>query len=421
MKTQQNKKIEKLLMSQGYKTTLENIARISAAIEQAEQEQGEKVSDIYLEYGWQDSESPLCVCFRGSSYRNIYFDPGLEKENNIKNLLRNIILSFKDDLYKSVNINRFLIGEILTNKPAKLQQFNDEQERNGLFVDFIAYNPDCYYIFKSFEMVDGKARKSSISCRHIDNDSRTTANEQARKDAQRIFYILSESKYFTEITNKEQQRRGNEWGYIHSKRELNFSIDRLTDKYIIANRSTSWDGSHENTTRHSLGGYSWGKDEQPTDKSGYFLPYFREKLQRRLCDYKKKTALLRYQEIDKAPYISELNKIKFAIKCAIDPLLENYQSLYFCDCYLDGIKTLTNILKDCDIDLEKYQTIDRLQSDINELKARAEKATFFYNIERIKKYNYSCLHQYQKVEDHYEMIEKYKNDSLWGKYAQVIY
>ena len=76
---------------------------------------------------------------------------------------------------------------------------------------------------------------------------------------------------------------------------------------------------------------------------------------------------------------------------------------------------------DFDIDLEKYQTIDRLQSDTNELKERAEKAIFFYNIERIKKYNYSCLHQYQKVGDHYEMIEKYKNDPLWGQHTQVIY
>ena len=63
-------------------------------------------------------------------------------------------------------------------------------------------------------------------------------------------------------------------------------------------------------------------------------------------------------------------------------------------------------------------------AEVAAIKERKEKYIFFYNVERIKKYKYACMHHYEKNGDHYETAEKYKADTYWGdpaNYSQVIY
>ena len=431
MKKPKNKKqITTLLLQQGYKATEKNIVLINQAIQQAEKEQGDTMTDLYIGYAWENEKEPLCIVFNGSSYKNMYFAPELEKEQDIKELLRGFINSYKDDLYNSVNINHFLIGELLNNKPSTLQQFSDEQEKRGLICDFVAYNDDKYWRFNSFIMQDKKADLSHVGCRTINNTRNRGNNEKARKEAQRIFYILSDENYFTTKTKKELKRRGNQYGYVYREREPQPQYDRLSDKYINQHQSATYNYyTDKHPYKYGLFGYSWQYGEQPTDKSGYFLPYFKEQLNRRLQEYKRQNALLRVQQLNKDPYIEQVNNIFVDAHLSIDELLKNYDSLYMKASFIDGVKALTEILNHCHginkkIVNNMYDNIEQLINDIKELKQRAEKKIFFYNVERIKKYNYACMHQYEKIGDHYEMTEKYKKDAFFGdveRYAQVIY
>ena len=83
----------------------------------------------------------------------------------------------------------------------------------------------------------------------------------------------------------------------------------------------------------------------------------------------------------------------------------------------------------CDCDdvvssLKDFRNLEELAAKVANIKERKEKYIFFYNVERIKKYKYACMHYYEKSGNHYETAEKYKADTYWGdpaNYSQVIY
>lgn len=426
MKTRK-KELAQNLQNKGYKLNKANIKMLLDFIKRAEKERCAEVQYIYFDYN-KEGAADVCAAFGNYAILNYYEKLPLEKETDPKQFLTNTIKADAQRYYESVSINGYTIGEIKTNKPQTLQEFADEKTAQGLRVDFIAYNKDNYYTFRSFIMKNHTANPSAVDGLAIDNSyNKKTANE-ARKNAQRIYYIISCSDYFKRIADKREQRNKNKVHQLSYNNYINFAVDRLTDAQVKDNYSICTTGAPcYTTTAHALGGYKFGIDENPLDGSGYFMPFFKEKLARRLAAYKSEQAQKRYNEINKNIFIEEIEEIRSTSRAACLSLFAAFDDIYYKSAFDDGVKELSSIMCECDRFVKKidqFRSIEHFKENLKALKERAAKSLFFYNGDRIKKYKYACIHQYIKVGDHYETAPEVRADHYWGdaeKYSQVIY
>ena len=412
----QQKQIAKELLRVGYLATGENLKTINAYFKNYLKETGEHATKIFIDPSWKKDATINLYSEHGNKYFNC---SQLEKPNTTKKLLIQLIKNNKNDFYNSISINNFLVGEMTTNKPSKLQELCDQYEKDNCVIDFIAYNPENYYIFHSFSIEQLKTVSSSVGNFAIDHDSRQQENQKIRVNATKIFYIISEGDYFKEMTNKKYTRRGSwNWG----KKDPDPKTDRITPEQLKKDRNATFKNWYDKTPfKYSCLGYSWQYGEIALDKSNYFMPYFKEQLQRRFAQYKKDMDLKRYNEIDKSEIIKPLTDLKNICKNRVVDLVANIDALYNKKSFDDAIKELTNIMCDCDINLDRYNSIDALKSRVATIQENANKILFFYTVDHIANYKIACLHQYEKVGEHYQMIEKYLTDDYWNKYATVIY
>lgn len=414
--TNQQRQIAKELLRVGYLATGENLKKINSYFKNYLKETGEQANKVFIDPSWKKDATINLYSEHGNKYFNISH---LEKPTTTKELLNQLIKNNKNDFYNSVSINNFLVGEMTTNKPSKLQELCNQYEKDNFIIDFIAYNPEKYYIFHSFSIEELKTVKSNVSNFAIDNDSRQKENNKARIEATKIFYIISEGDYFKEMTNKKYSRRGSwYWG----EKDPNPKTDRITQELLKKRYSVSYKNWHdEHPTKYNCFGYSWQYGETPLDKSNYFMPYFKEQLQRRFAAYKKEQEQKRYNAADKGEIIKPLTDLKNICKNRVVELVANIGTLYNKKSFDDAIKELTNIMCDCDINIDRYNSIDDLKNRVATIQENANKILFFYSVDHIANYKIACLHQYEKIGDHYQMIEKYINDDFWNKYATVIY
>lgn len=412
----QQKQIAKELLRVGYLATGENLKKINSYFKNYLKETGEQATKIYIDPSWKKDAFVNLYSEHGNKYFNC---SQLEKPKTIKELLIQLIRNNKNDFYNSVSINNFLVGEMTTNKPSKLQELCDQYEKDNFIIDFIAYNPENYYIFHSFSIEYTKTVSSSVGNFAIDHDSRQQENQKIRVNATKIFYIISEGDYFKVMTNKKYSRRGS-WNWC--KKDPDPKTDRIpTDQLKKDCGATFKNWFDKNPYKYSYLGYSWQYGEIALDKSNYFMPYFKEQLQRRFAQYKKEQEQKRYDAADKSEIIKPLTELKNICKNRVVEIVANIDLLYMKKSFDDAVKELTNIMCDCDINLDRYNTIDALKNRVADILTNSEKILYFYTVERITKYKIACLHQYEKIGSHYEMIQKYLNDDFWNKYATVIY
>lgn len=412
----QKTQIAKELLRVGFLATGENLKKINSFLKNYVKETGEQATQIFIDPSWKKDAYINLYSNHGNKYFNISH---LEKPTTTKELLIQLIKNNKNDFYNSVSINNFLVGEMTTNKPSKLQELCDQYEKDNFVVDFIAYNPENYYIFHSFSVENLKTVSSSVGNFAIDKDSRQQVNQKIRINATKIFYIVSDGDYFKTMTEKKYARRGSwNWG----KKDPDPKTDRITTKQIEKDRYATFKNWYDKTPyKYSYLGYSWQYGEMQLDKSNYFMPYFKEQLQRRFAIYKKEQEQKRYDTTDKSEIIKPLTDLKNICKNRVVELVANIDALYNKRCFDDAIKELTEIMCNCDIKLDRYNSVDSLKKEVATIQEKASKILFFYSVDHIANYKIACLHQYEKIGEHYEMTPEYKKDDYWNKYATVIY
>ena len=420
MKQTQKKVVEALAVS-GWELTTQNAQKVLDIIKSGKFANNLEGLFIYIDPSWQTQDNNPTIEHginpkNGKWERETRTQATLTPEQDAYKILYNYLRTgdAKGNSWKQYDANNLLIGKAENNKPKTLEAIKEQAIQKGFSVYFMAYKKGEYYPFTCFKWFNGKAQKGFSVGRVIDTRWTIARNEEARKDASEIYYLMISNNYFNTINAKQMARRGNEYGYIYYKHEATFSTDRILKQYIIENRSCVWNKDNPNEKKYHIANYSWTGDTMPTDKSGYFMPYFIYQLEKRLKIYKQQQAKKRYNSIDKTPYQKRLDAIKEKVQSQLDVLFKNGLSLATCKTYAERIKDLADCLGGCVVDFSRYDDIGELENTISRKEQRAEKVLYFSQLDVIANKNPACLHQYEKQGDGYTMTSEYIN-TWWAK------
>lgn len=370
------------------------------------------------------------------------------KETNIKKVLNNLIdLSIKQHkksfLKNSQPLAGYYLKELENNKPNTLLK-----AKNNNFVAFVVVC--CFDNWTRFNEININENKKEYDTNFLYFSNNCWSANETRKAANKVFAIYnkdwqkSREQHNANIL-KHQERAKNPQNPLYKKYYYNDAsfLNGLLNEY---NLHIYYGFSHNSLMRHEFdtvaaGSYISfnGKDYPKTteemtrqdifkmlvDKSGYFVFNYRyllskraETLKRQREQERREKAQAEWIKSDHTEQANEIKRYMSALKVNyILPLLDFSKIME--QYAIKSLKILKSIYQDLEslLNFNEY-TAERWQERKNNILNDWD-----FNKKIIGKKLFdvvACRHMYIKAANgQYIMVDKYKNDPYWGKYAQA--